>query len=320
MKAVALFSGGLDSLLAIKIIEDQGIDVAGLRFKSSFFDNTEKIKQIAESNNVQVKIIDISEEYLKIVKKPKHGYGKNLNPCIDCKIFMLKKARDYAKKTNAKFVITGEVLGQRPMSQNLRSLKLIEAESGLKKELLRPLSAKLLDPTKAELNNWVVRTKLFDVQGRTRKVQFRLAKKYKVTNYTSPAGGCLLTEKTYSHKLKDLLENSKATLNDISLLKTGRHFRFGNSKIIVGRNEHENSLLEKERSNLIFDAKDVMGPITILQGRPTKKSIELAGQLTARYSDAKEKTVVVLYGKKSLRNEIKVTKINDQKIEKLRII
>ena len=322
MKAVGLFSGGLDSLLAIKVIEEQGIEIIAVSFISPFFGNKERLLGIAKKNKIELKIIDITDDYIRLVKNPKHGYGKNINPCIDCKIIMLKKAKEYAGKINAKFVFTGEVLGQRPMSQQEQQLKLIESEAGLKGILLRPLSAKFLKPTVAENNKLVDRNKLLAIKGRTREEQIRLAKKYKIKDYASPGGGCLLTYREYAKKLKDLIEHKKKiSRDDIKLLKVGRHFRYSDNKIIVGRNEEDNKelLKLKGKNELKFEVKDFVGPITLLQGKADKNMVELAASLTARYSDADSDKVLVRYGKERFNKEIAVNKIKGKDVEKIRI-
>ena len=209
-----------------------------------------------------------------MLRKPKHGYGRNLNPCVDCKIFILKKAKKYAKEIGADFIFTGEVLGERPMSQHGPALKIIAEESGLKGKLLRPLSAKLLPETVAEKKGLVDRNKLLSIQGRSRKPQFELAKEYGITAFPSPAGGCLLTCEEYSKKLRDLFENKKRiSMADVALLRVGRHFRLGKNKIIVGRNEAENKFLtaNKIQSDFYFELADIVGPTTLLQG-PKQKS------------------------------------------------
>lgn len=319
VKALGLFSGGLDSILAAKLIQKQGINVRLVNFTTPFF-SPEKAIETAKKIKIPLKVIDITKDYLKLLKKPKYGYGSALNPCIDCKIFMLKKAKKYAKIIGAKFIFTGEVLGERPMSQTKNALALIEKEAKLKEKLLRPLSAKLLHVTEAE-KKWVDRNKLLDIQGRKRDKQIKLAKEFGIKNYPSPAGGCLLTNKEYAAKVKDLLNHNKIiSINDLKLLKIGRHFRFKNNKIIVGRNKNENKkLLElKQKTDYIFEVPNIGSPVTILQGPKTKKAITLAAQLTLRYSDANEKTFV-RYGKKNLSNSILVKKIKDSEINKLRI-
>jgi len=324
MKALALFSGGLDSLLAIKLIQNQNIDVTAVAFRSPFFINEKKKKKLeakAKKLSFKIKFIEFGTDYLRIVRKPKHGHGKNINPCIDCHAFMLKKAKQLAKKLNAKFIFTGEVLDERPMSQNKRALAIVEKEAGLKGKLLRPLSAKLLQETEAEKKGYIKRNKLMAIRGRSRKPQFTLAKKFKIKEYETPGGGCLLTCEAYANKLKDLFKyNKRISLDDVKLLKIGRHFRENKNKIIVGRNKEDNEqLLKFKKKSIMFEAKEHMGPTTLLKGKPNKSPIMLAASLTARYSDAKEDKVLIIYGKEKLNKEIVVNKIKDKEIEKLRI-
>lgn len=326
MKAIGLFSGGLDSLLAIRLIQEQGIDVVAVAFRSPFFIASEQKKKKLEAKakklKFKIKFIEFGTDYLRIVRKPKHGHGKNINPCIDCHAFMLKKAKQHAKKINAKFIFTGEVLDERPMSQNRISLGIVAKEAGLKGKLLRPLSAKLLPETEAEKKGFVDRDKLMSIRGRSRKPQFELAKKFNIKEYETPGGGCLLTFEAYANKLKDLFKyNKKIHMDDVKLLKIGRHFRFGINKIIVGRNKEDNEqLLKLKQKAVVFEAKDIMGPTTLLKGKTSKKAIELAASLTARYSDAKKDNVLVRYGKEKLNKEVIVKKIKDKEIEKLRVI
>lgn len=326
MKAVGLLSGGLDSILAAKLIAEQGIDVTLLSFKTPFFDcgkeKTAYLKQTARHLGVKLKIIDITSDYIRMLRKPKHGYGKNMNPCIDCKILMLKNAKEYAKKSDARFIFTGEVLGQRPMSQQLSQLHLIENEAGLKRKLLRPLSAKLLPETEAETNGWIDRNQLESIHGRGRNLQMELAKRYGIKEYQSPAGGCLLTCELYCRKVKDLFVHTrKNSAHDIRLLKLGRHFRFGKNKILVGRNERDNRLLlkVKDDSEYKFMAYRHNGPITLLQGPKTKKAITLAAQLTARYCDAGAGNVKIAYGNRRFDKKIIVQKSSPEEIERYRI-
>ncbi len=322
MKAIALFSGGLDSILAVKLIQKQNIDVAAISFISPFFGNKKQLKDIAKKNKINLKIIDITKDYIKLVKNPEFGYGKHMNPCIDCKILMLKKAKLHAKKINAKFILTGEVLGQRPMSQREQTLRQIETKAGLKEKLLRPLSAKNLSPTAAEINKLIDRNRLLSIKGRTRKEQLRLAKKYKIKKYISAGGGCLLTYKGYANKLRDLFKHKKRiTKQDIKILKTGRHFKKNKNKIIVGRNKEDNKQLLKLKalSDYKFEAKKMMGPITILKGRKTKDKIKLAAELTARYSDADSFPVKIKYGKAKFNKEITVKSVNKEKLKKLMV-
>jgi len=324
MKALGLFSGGLDSILAVKLILEQGIDIEAINFVTPFF-ICEKIGvvKIAKRLDIPLKVINIGEEYFKILRKPKHGFGKNMNPCIDCRILMLKKAKEYAKKIKASFIFTGEVLNERPMSQNKKALYIIDKEAGLEGKVLRPLSAKLLPETEAEKKGWVDREKLLAIQGKQRKTQIELAKKFRINDYPSPSGGCLLTYKEFSNKVKDLFKHKKKiSIEDTDLLRIGRHFRLGKNKIIVGRNEKENEQLlkMKGKGDYYFEVRDFMGPITILKGPKTKQAVEKAAGLTVRYSDVKEKKVLVNYGKEKLNKTIIVKPISEEDIEKMRII
>ena len=326
IKAVSLLSGGLDSILAARVIMDQGIDVTGIFFSAPFWSSSEKednlIKKAAEENGMEVMIIPVGEDYLDIIKNPKHGWGKHINPCIDCKIYMLQKAKEIMEKIGASFVVTGEVLGQRPMSQQKNSLNLIEKESGLKGRLVRALSAKLLDPTEPEIKGILDREKLADISGRTRKMQYELAKKYKVNLFSSPAGGCLLTEKIFEKRFKDLLKHNKdIKIDDITFLKYGRHYRFNDSKIIVGRNEKENEFLLKNKyaGDLVFEVPEIGSPNTLLQGNKSDEAIKLAARLTALYSDSLDKKIEVLFGEKDLSKKIKVSQITKEEANKYNI-
>ena len=212
-RAIALLSGGLDSTLAAKLVIDQGIAVEAISFLSPFStcSSREDCAAVSAASRLgaRLKLVDLEDEYFETVKNPKHGYGKNLNPCIDCKIFMLKKAREYAEVVQADFIVTGEVLDQRPMSQHLKALNLIEREAGLEGKLLRPLSARLLPETEAEKKGWVNRNLLLDFRGRARRRQMDLAEALGIVDYPSPAGGCLLTEPLFCARLKDLLEHGE---------------------------------------------------------------------------------------------------------------
>ncbi len=326
VKAVSLFSGGLDSILAVKLIQNQGIEVFAFNIKSPFSalknEGASEAELAAKQLNIPLEVVDAGKEYIKMVKHPKHGYGKNINPCIDCKIFFFKLAKKYAKQIDADFLFTGEVLGERPMSQHLPQLKIIEEEAGLKGKLLRPLSAKLLSETAAERKGLVDRSKLLDISGRSRKPQLKLAAEFGVKWYPSPAGGCLLTCKEYAEKLSDLYEHKKTvSASDVALLSVGRHFRLGKNKVIVGRNQAENKLiLEKKGLNdFYFELPDVVGPNTLLQGPKTKKAIELAAGLTVYYSDAKTHKASVTYGRKSLNKIMVATTPSENLINKLKV-
>ena len=325
IKALGLLSGGLDSTLATQVLLEQGIDVEAVNFTSPFClckkggcGAAEAAKQL----HVPLKVMNVGNEYLKVVRKPKHGYGRNMNPCIDCRIFMMKKAKKYAKEIGASFIFTGEVLGERPMSQHFRALQIVEEESGLKGKLLRPLSARLLPATEAEKNGLVNREKLLSIRGRSRKPQIKLAEEFNIKDYPCPAGGCLLTYKEFANKLRDLFQHKKrCSMADVTLLKVGRHFRFGANKIIVGRNEAENKILTAKRakSDFYFEIPDLPGPITILHGPKTAKAIKEAAGLTAFHSDAKSDKVTVNFGKESLDKSILVSVPRQAEVDSLRI-
>ena len=325
MKALALLSGGLDSTLATKLILDQGLEVEAINFVSPFC-LCEKggcgAVGVAKKFNIPLKVVSVGRDYLKIIRHPKHGYGRNLNPCIDCRIFMLRQARRYAKEIGASFNFTGEVLGERPMSQHKQALDIIEKEAGLKGKILRPLSAKLLPETEAEKKGWVNRERLFDIKGRSRKKQIETAEEFNITDYPCPAGGCLLTYKEFADKLRDLFAHKKrVSLEDVRLLKVGRHFRFGENKIIVGRNESENKTLlqSKAKHDYYFEAKGCGSPITLLQGHKTKEAVQEAAFLTAYYSDQKVGEVPVKFGKESLDKSIIVSVPSKEEVDRLRI-
>jgi tRNA U34 2-thiouridine synthase MnmA/TrmU len=278
--------------------------------------------KVAKELGIPIKIVSVGQDYLKIVKEPKHGYGRNMNPCIDCRIFMLKKAKKYARETGASFIFTGEVLGERPMSQHMRALRTIEKEAGLEGKILRPLSAKLLKETEAEKKGLINRERLLDIAGRSRKRQFELAKNFMIKDFPCPAGGCLLTYREFADKLRDLFKHRKRVgLKDVQLLKVGRHFRHDENKIVVGRNENENKTLlqMKAKSDLHFEAQGCGSPITLLQGTNKKQSIETAARLTAYHSDQKTGRVLVKFGRDRLADSVCVSVPSREEVDRLRI-
>ena len=325
VKAIGLLSGGLDSILATEMILKQGIEVTAFNVRSPFClckkDGCAAV-DAAKQLNVPLKVVAAGNDYLRMLRKPKHGYGRNMNPCIDCRIFLFKRAKKYAKETGADFIFTGEVLDERPMSQHYPAMMLIEKEAGLQGKIVRPLSAKLLPETAVEKRGLVDRSKLMNIEGRSRKPQFKLAEEYNIKDFPCPAGGCLLTYEEYARKIRDLFNHKKrVSMSDIALLRLGRHFRFGKNKIIVGRNETENKLLTagKVRSDFYFELPEVVGPTTILQGPKTKKSIETAAKLTAFYSDAKVAEVKVNFGKEALNKSIVAAIPEKADVDKLRV-
>lgn len=297
-KALALLSGGLDSTLAVKVMLDQGIEVEALNFISPFCNCTGKnagckseAVRVAAEFKIPIKVMNKGVEYLEIVRNPRHGYGKGMNPCVDCRIFLLRKAREYMAESGADFVFTGEVLGQRPMSQRRDTLRVIERESGLAGLLLRPLSAKHFEPTIPEREGWVDRNRLLSIQGRSRKEQFQLAAELDVKNYPCPAGGCLLTELSFVSKVKDVFAHSaELNLRDFSLLKLGRHFRLSRAaKLIVGRDDGENTLLENAVKPEEATLRWLEGgsPLGVLLGNVVDDSaLETAAKIVLRYTRA----------------------------------
>jgi len=298
MKAIALLSGGLDSTLAAKVVIEQGIELEALNFMTVFCTCTTRgatclaSQKAVDTLGIPLRVFNVSEEYLRVVKHPKHGYGRNMNPCIDCRIFMLKKAKAYMEESGAAFIVTGEVLGQRPMSQRKDAMRLIEKEAELDGLILRPLSANVLPITIPEKEGWVDREKLLNFQGRSRKPQIELAEHYGIHDYPCPAGGCLLTDPGFAKRMKDLmLHQTDFSLNDVHLLKMGRHFRFSDGvKLVVGRNEEENQKIETfaQEKDILLKVSNFPGPVSLLRGRLGGGDIEKAAAVTAHYSKAKD--------------------------------
>jgi tRNA-specific 2-thiouridylase len=286
MTALALLSGGLDSLLAAKLIQEQGIEVIGLHFLIPF--SPDKSSSLSGAG-IKIERIDIRKEFLEIIKAPRHGFGAQINPCIDCKIFMLSKTKELMPGFGAQFVVTGEVLGQRPMSQHRQSLALIEKESGLVGFLLRPLCAQLLSETIPEQKGWVRRERLLGFSGRGRREQIRLARELGIEKYAQPAGGCLLTDPQFTRRLKDLLAHNEMDIENIELLKVGRHFRLTpQAKLAVGRNQKENEkILSLVRPDdfIFMPTQDLAGPTALGRGVFDAQLINLSCGIVAHYCD-----------------------------------
>jgi len=313
-KAIALLSGGLDSTLAILVMLKQGIEITAVTFLNHFgCDITDRSScsknpfPAAEQFGFRVKLCHLSSQFLDIVKNPRFGHGKNMNPCIDCRILMLREAKELMDLTDADFIVTGEVTGQRPMSQKRNTLAMIDKEAGVKGYVLRPLSAKLMPVTVPEEKGLVRRELLFDFSGRSRKPQMALARELGLTDYPAPAGGCLLTEPNYSYRLRELLSHTPdPSLNDLRLLRLGRHFRFSpRCKAIVGRDERENGTLEciGDKESYLLWVEDEGSPTVLVSGEGAGDFIPLAASLCARYSDAKhlpEVEVTVVKGRNPL--------------------
>ena len=291
--AVALISGGLDSVLAAKVIKEQGFNVTGLYFTSAFSKSYGRESEtpaaaVSKAIGLDLRVIDMGQDYIDLVRNPAHGYGKHINPCIDCKIFMLSRAGAMMRELNASFVVTGEVLGQRPMSQRRDTLNVIERDANMKGRVLRPLSAALLPPTKVEQDGLIQRDRLLGISGRSRTVQLRLAERYGISGYSTPAGGCLLTDKNFADKLRDLFTDQKhVNPNDVRLLTVGRHYRFeAGVKIVLGRDNEENNLLMSlaPHGYHLFTPQGFPGPVALLNGTPTQEVKQTIGRLIITYS------------------------------------
>jgi len=299
LKALSLFSGGLDSALAVKIIQNQGIEVEGVYVNIGFEANKEKIKELQKlANNLGIKltIIDAVNEYIeKILFTPKYGYGKNFNPCIDCHAFFIKKAFEYMEKANAKFIISGEVLNQRPMSQRLPAINAVNKLANANNLVLRPLSAKLLPPTIPEIKGWVNREKLYAINGRDRKIQLKLAKEFNLEGFESPSGGCLLTDINFAKRLKDYHKTLPLTKNEIDLLKVGRHFNVDGVKIIISRNKDENEVFKNYNGEIfeIMKCHNFPGPMGAISKGASEYLKKLAADMMVSYTKFNEEEILI---------------------------
>ncbi|MCG6861624.1 MAG: tRNA (5-methylaminomethyl-2-thiouridylate)-methyltransferase [Chromatiaceae bacterium] len=314
-KAVALVSGGLDSMLAVRVVQEQGIHVEGLNFFTGFCveGHTHAIRKkdsakpkrnnalwVAERLGVKLHFVDVVEDYRDLVLNPKYGYGAHLNPCLDCKIFMVRRALEWMKKNGFDFIVTGEVIGQRPKSQRKQTMPIVQRDSGAEDLLLRPLCARHLPLTRPEREGWIDRTRLLDFSGRSRKPQMALAAKYGLDDYAQPAGGCcFLTDPQYSVKLTDLWSSRPDRtydLDDIMLLKVGRHLRPSpRFKVIVAREEGEGRFLQGYRKRFVsIKTLSHGGPEALIDGTPTDSDIELAARLVARYGQGRDSESVLI--------------------------
>lgn len=322
-KALALISGGLDSTLAVKMMKDMEIEVEAVHFTTPFCQCDKcSVDTTAERLNVKVHHILLGEEFLSVVANPPHGYGSQMNVCIDCRILMLRKTKRLAEKIGASFLVTGEVLGQRPMSQYSAAMRLIEREAGVEGIVLRPLSGKLMDKTWMEEEGVVDRSKLLNISGRRRLPQMELAEKLGVYDYPCPSGGCLLTDPEFAARLRDYLDNEGIlTMEAILLLKLGRHFRVGSTRVVVGRNETENNVLDgfARRGGIRLEVEAIAGPVTLVMGGD-EDAVRTAAALTVRYSDApggEPAWVKVTSSESEMRVQTKA--IDDETLEFLRI-
>lgn len=297
MKAIALYSGGLDSTLAIALMERLGIEVQPVTYTSPFGDRhgpagwQKKADRIKQQFNKELLMIPFDDELINLVKQPHFGWGKHLNPCIDCHLQMLRKTRQVLQDLGADFVITGEVLGQRPMSQNKAALELIDRECGLEGLLLRPLSAKVLSPTLPEQKGWVDRNQLLGLQGRSRKPQLALAQAWGISHYGSPAGGCLLTDGHFSKKVKDLMDSGMLEPSNVWWIQPGRYFNLSDHcKLMVARNEDECRRLEElaRRRDIVLKPQHIPGPTAVLRGEACRDFVQKAGDIVGFFSKAQE--------------------------------
>ena len=346
VKAIGMLSGGLDSTLAHALVKAQGIEVKAINFYTGFcITETQRrmgrmrsdgsapkndALEAAAHLETDIEFIDASgKDYLDIITKPKYGYGANANPCVDCRIYMFIGAKKVMEREGADFVFTGEVLGQRPKSQRRDTMRVIERDSGLEGRLLRPLSAKLMEPTIPEQEGLIDREKLLAISGRSRKEQMALAVSLKIQDYPTPAGGCcFLTDETFGRRFHDLVDrrpDRHLDQEEVPLLATGRHFRVGNeAKLIVGRNEGENALLERYAKDFryLVAAKDVPGPTALVEGEPSTEEREIFSKIVARYGKGKDLDVVNVEWKlgEGIRVQVPVQPYRDDSaFEKLRI-
>ncbi|MEA2014309.1 MAG: tRNA 4-thiouridine(8) synthase ThiI [Thermodesulfobacteriota bacterium] len=289
MRAIALVSGGLDSILAVKIIQEQGIEVECIVFETPFFSAGRAVQSCNEMD-IPLTVVDITADHLVMLRAPRYGYGRNVNPCIDCHILMLKKAGERMKAEGADFILTGEVVGQRPMSQGKQALHVVAKRSGYQEYIVRPLSARLLPETKPEIDGKVDRLKLLEIEGRGRKRQIEMAVRYKIDGYATPAGGCLLTDPGFARRLRDLFtHDSNMGIRDIELLKVGRHLRLNDkTKLIAGRKEIENVVINSlsQDRDIVINVRDYPGPTVLVPYGCEKEYLRIAAGICALYSDA----------------------------------
>ncbi len=334
MKAFALLSGGLDSLLAAQLIHLQGIEVIALHFNIPFYSSKKSnkesvpsfVSQAAAQVGIPLRTIDISEDFLNILLKPKFGYGSHINPCIDCKILMFRQAKELMEAEGVSFVVSGEVLGQRPMSQHRKALESIDEESGLKGLIVRPLSGLLFPETIPEQKGWVQRSRLLGFNGRGRRPQMDLAAEFGIKQYANPAGGCLLTDPMFKKRVEDLIRHNEVNLRNVALLKLGRHFRLtAQAKLIVGRDEPENEELMRlfrEDDYCFMPSLTVAGATALGVGKFTDELVRFSGSIHARYCDLHGAAATRILCRKGAAGEdtvLEVTPLEENKLQELRI-
>jgi len=329
-KIVALLSGGLDSTLAVKMMQKQGFEVSAVAIKTPFcdFDCGKgcgfEIRGRADDLGVDLKTVYLGDEYIEMLKNPKHGFGSGMNPCIDCRAMMFDAAKKHMDEIGAEFIISGEVLGQRPMSQHGPALRTIEKISNLEGKIVRPLSAGLLQKTIPEKDGLIKRENLGMIRGRSRKEQLKMAKEYGIEDPPNAGGGCLLTDPAFSLRAKDLFEFTETpTTNDIDLLKIGRHFRLDSkTKLIIGRNKDENNLIVALAltNDILLEARDNVGPTSMLRGISSESHIGFAAGITLRYSDTpKNESGIILIKQNGKQEEISANNAEEESYLKYRI-
>ncbi len=331
MKAIMLLSGGLDSRLAMKMMLDQGVELHALNHLTCFCTCTSKSSckheaiKAAEEFDVPITVRNVTEEFLGIIEDPPHGHGSGVNPCIDCRILLFKNAARLMREKEASFIVTGEVLGERPMSQRLDAMELIERRAEVEGFVVRPLSAGMLSPSIPERKGWVAREAFESIQGRQRRPQFELAEKLGIGDYPCPAGGCRLTDPNFARRMRDLMANGGLNLADVRLLSHGRHFRLSpRAKAVVGREKQENIVLSSlaAEGDLLLEAVEAPGPLTLIRGDVENGQVRTAAAITARYGQARhmdEVTVKVKVKGSEGQNKVKTPPAGEQMLEELRI-
>jgi len=324
-KALVLFSGGLDSILAVRLLEEQGIWVEAVHFTCPFY-SSGWAGRSARKLGIRLHDVPVDRAYFRMLVKPSHGYGSQMNPCIDCKVYMLRRAERLRKRLGLDFLATGEVVGERPFSQTRQALMLVEREAGLAGGVVRPLSARLLPETRAESRRLLRGEAMLSMRGRTRRPQMELARRYGIREYPAPSGGCLLTDPEYARRLRGFLREGRGiTWGEGELLRYGRHFGFEGSRIVVGRNEEDNGILlglAKKMGLAMIEVVGHPGPLTVIlsRGRLRKGVVEAAAGLTVRYSDAPGRGLVRVEVKKGrTRRVVEARATSKGRLERLRI-
>jgi len=323
-KVLALVSGGLDSTLAARIVQNLGMEVEAVHFTTPFCQCNEcAVENMSEEFKIKVHYVFLGQEFLDLLVDPPHGYGSQMNICIDCRILMLKKAKELAERISAEYFVTGEVLDERPLSQRLPALRLIEREAGLEGRILRPLSAKLLPETELEKRKLIDREALYSIRGRRRLPQMRLTEDLGIKDYPCPSGGCLLTDPHFAKRLREhLIHEGRPTVEQITLLRLGRHFRLGSTKVVVGRNEEENRVLQaiaEARGIPHMIVAEYVGPVSLVLGDCDAETLEKCATITVRYSDAPKDVPIKVRYANGCETTLLVEAIADEELERWRV-